>query len=287
MPLVVPLSCAFVIGLLTRLRYPGAALRHASPVPAPAWAWDVALALIATGALAAAWLGRRALARPSGRRALAELGVYPLGLAVVWGALPAYREDYRPWHYGLIAALSLLIGLLFLRNRANRARWGLTTRRLGTALRALALPTALLLAAGLAVIAATTGFSVRWSRLALNVVTYPLYAVAQLLVLHAFLIRRLEVLSDSRPLIVLAAALVFALVHWPNGPLALGCLVGAAVWAHNFLRHGNLLAVALSMGVLAAILGNAVPREAVDNARCGPIHVQRRIDAAVRASTVP
>jgi hypothetical protein len=280
MPLAVPLSCAFVIGLLTRLRYRGEALRHASPVPAPPWAWDVALALLAIGALAAAWRDRRALARPGARRAIAELGIYPLGLALVWGALPAYPENYGPWHYGLIAAFSVLVGLLFWRDRANRTRWGLTTRRLAPALRALAVPTGVLLVAGLALTAATAGFSVRWGRLALGVATYPLYAVAQLLVLHVFLIRRLELLTDSRPLIVSSAALVFALVHWPNGIVAFGCLLGAAVWARDFLRHDNLLAVALSMGVLAGILGSVVARPAIRNARSGPIYVQREIDEA-------
>jgi hypothetical protein len=273
-PLAFLLLSSFVVLLLARLRYPGEALRHAAPFAAPAWAWDTALALLAAGAAVAAFRARRVLARPGAARALSGLAVYPLGLAIAWGVLPAYPGEYALVHKALVVGVAVLMALLVWRGRASL---GLTWRGFGGACRALALPTATLLGLGL-VFAATQGLAPRWERLAANLVAYPVYASLQLLVLLVYPVRLLERLSDSRPAIVLASAGLFALVHWPNGPLVLGCLAGAAVWARSFLRHGNLAAIAISMGVLAAVLMNVAPRDAIHNARCGPIYVQRLVE---------
>jgi len=286
LPLAFLLASTTVVLLIARLRFAGEALRFAGPVAVPAWAWDVLLVLLAAGAVVAAVRDRAALARPGARRALRELGVSPLGLALVWGALPPYRWLYRPWHYGLVAVFALLVVALFWRDRGSRGRWGITCTNFRAACRDLAAPTALLLAAGLA-FAALGGFALRWDRLAVNLLTYPLYGFLQLLVLQVFLIRRLERLTDSRRTVALVAAGIFALVHWPNAVLLVGCLAAGAVWARNFVRYGNLLPIALSMGILAAVLMNVMPRERLRNGRCGPVYVYRELRQARMLPSAP
>ncbi len=185
-------------------------------------------------------------------------------------------------HYLVVTAVLAAFAWLMWRDRGRTAGWGLRWTGFAASLRALAWPTLTLLAAGLAWAGLTDQLQPRWSRMAGNVLTYPLSALIQLLLLQVLLLRRLERLSDVRGAIVLGTAAVFGLAHWPNPLVALGCFLGAIFWCRAFLKFGNLPAIALSMGLLAAILGNAVPREAIDNARTGPIHIQREIDAAAR-----
>jgi hypothetical protein len=47
------------------------------------------------------------------------------------------------------------------------------------------------------------------------------------------------------------AIALFAFVHWPNGPLLLVTAASLWFWGRVYLRHRSLVAVALSMGLLA------------------------------------
>ena len=111
---------------------------------------------------------------------------------------------------------------------------------------------------------------------------YPLYALAQLLVFQSFLVPRLRRLGASGASLIAVAACMFALLHWPNRLVMAACIVGAGVWTWAFIRRPNICALALSMGLAAMAMYNAMPREigpwSTHNLRTGPIYVQRMIE---------
>ena len=97
--------------------------------------------------------------------------------------------------------------------------------------------------------------------------TYPLYALVQLgaaLALPAFVWRRDEA---SPRAIVVACAVLFALIHAPN-PLVMGITgLGMLAWAAAY-RHGvGLVWIALSMGLLGALVAQGLPEPTTQNMR--------------------
>jgi uncharacterized membrane protein YhaH (DUF805 family) len=137
--------------------------------------------------------------------------------------------------------------------------------------------------AGLLAIGLAAGHGPAWGRMLLPLVTYPLYALVQLLVFLGFVVPRLRDVGTSRPMTVLTAAALFALLHWPNWLLAAACGLGALVWTWAYLHRRSLLAAAVAMGLLATAYKGFLPREWKHNLRTGPIYVQRLTDARDRA----
>ena len=268
---------AFVVLLFAGWRFGEPGMRHFVP-PLTRRGWLVALVVLGAATVATALAGRRALATRAAARAAPALLVYPLGLACVWWAIPADPHRYGTADVLLLGGLVLAFALLFWRDRRAARTWGLTRRGFGPAVAALRLPTALLLGATAAT-GLVAGFEFRPAGLLVALATYPFYAAAQLLVLQILLLRQLERLAPPRWLLVGVLAGFFALVHWPNGPLMAGTFFGAAMWMAVFLRHGNLPAIALSMGLAAATMTNVLPRERLlQNVRSGPIFVERLLE---------
>jgi hypothetical protein len=97
--------------------------------------------------------------------------------------------------------------------------------------------------------------------------TYPLYALVQLgaaLALPAFVWRRD---AASPRAIVVACAVLFALIHAPN-PLVMGLTgLGMLAWAAAYLRGVGLVWIALSMGLLGALVAQGLPEPTTQNMR--------------------
>ena len=106
---------------------------------------------------------------------------------------------------------------------------------------------------------------------------YPVYALAQLFLVLAVLWPRLQLLAGGRVAPAVAAvSFLFALVHWPNPALVLLTGVGMALWAVAYARGRGLVILALSMGLLATLVGQGLPDTWTDHMRAGPRFVRQR-----------
>ncbi len=268
-----------VVLVAAGLRCTPAELRYAAPVALSPAAWWSAAGAVAGLATVLAVARRRALRRPDARRALAELLVFPAALAFEWTLLPAETRDRTALHWAIIAALAGAAAWILWRDRRNAGRWGITGRHFLPALRWLALPTGLMVAAPI-VAGVLLGIQGRLSGGAVIYAGYPLYAFVQLMVFQVLLVQRLRRLTSSTAEIVVVAAAMFALAHWPNALLMGACAVGAAVWTIVYLRRPNVYALALSMGLAAAAFATAMPETVTQNLRTGPLYVQRLASSA-------
>ncbi len=105
---------------------------------------------------------------------------------------------------------------------------------------------------------------------AIAFLSYPFWGLAQQYAMQSFTLRRIYDATGSKQLAAAGAALFFASLHWPNLALTLLTLLGGYVWCRLFLRHPNLLTLALSHGWLAVLLRYSWPAEWIRNLRIGP-----------------
>jgi len=87
-----------------------------------------------------------------------------------------------------------------------------------------------------------------------HVVLYPLWAILQQWLMLAVVLRRLEGGRLPAGLAVLLCALVFALMHTPNGVLMQLCLLAELWWAWCFRRSRALLPVAAAHAACALVV---------------------------------
>ncbi len=259
-----------------RVRFAGA-LEFAAPLPMGPLAWWLAAGVAAALAALAAWLDRNRLKDPVARRALAELVIIPAFILYEWALLPP--KGYRWFDWAVLAALALAAAAMLRRNWPQD-RVGLTLKFFVPACKRLAIPTALLMvipvAGGIAI-----GSPFNWSWAGMQAATYPFYALIQLTVFQVFMVSRLRRASGSTFAVTAVSAGIFMMVHWPNGPLMVACGSGAILWTLVYLQRPNVYALALSMGLAAAVLSSSLPREAVlKNLRTGPIYIHRMLEAA-------
>lgn len=280
MGFALPLIFIAIILLTAGLRYPADCLGFASPVVMPATLWlPMAAAIAIAGALLAASGLRQG---GDGRAAFMQLLVVLGGFfAFEWGMLPAYR--WRAVDWAIMAMLILLVAAFLWRDRADAGKWGLTGDRFSSAWRLLAAPTAIMVLCPVAA-ALISGWSVRPGRLILDILGYPLYALVQLTVFQVFVTSRLRKFCGVCETITVAAA-IFALAHWPNGLVMAVTGLCAVVWTAVYIKRPNIYALALSMGLAAAVFVNLVPANLTHNMRTGPIYVQRMLDKRCHIGT--
>lgn len=96
-----------------------------------------------------------------------------------------------------------------------------------------------------------------------------LWALAQQYVLQAFVNRRAQIVFGAGVRSVGLVALVFAMLHLPNLPLAVATFVGGAVWAHVYQRTPNLFALAASHALMSWALIACVPASLMNGMRVG------------------
>jgi len=246
----------------------------ACPVPT---SYAVGFAALGVAILLMAGLIVARASRPrEGRRAFWELmAIFPVAFAWEWLFAPA--EKWRVVDWAGAAALLALIVLFLWRDRADWRRWGLSGANFVPAVKRLAIPTLLFVAAP----ALATGFvgsDYASDRVKADLAGYPFYALGQLAIFQLFLVNRLRKVCTSRAEIIVAAAGMFAMLHWPNGPLMAGTLVAGAAWTWVYLERPNLIALALAMALSAVAFSDLLPRDFTQNMRTGPWYVQRKLD---------
>ena len=82
---------------------------------------------------------------------------------------------------------------------------------------------------------------------------YPLWALVQQFLVQALFAANLRRLGLPRGAVIVAAALLFGLVHAPDWMLVGLCAAAGAVWTALFLRTPNLIPLALAHGWLGAL----------------------------------
>jgi hypothetical protein len=88
-----------------------------------------------------------------------------------------------------------------------------------------------------------------------HVLTYFGWAWLQQWLMLVVLLRRFEQIAGHRPkLAILPVALVFALLHTPNGMLMQLCLVAELWWAWCFLRSRSVLPIGLAHAICALLV---------------------------------
>jgi hypothetical protein len=245
-------------------------------------AWWAAMGLTAGASAVLGAVCRGRLNTSRARWSMLQLAVFPAFFGFQWFFLPAYPKHWEWWHYVVLAALSAVIAVGLWDDRRRGVRWGLLgAGRFVPAARRLVVPV-VVLAGGLLAAGMAAGHSPPWSQMVCPLLTYPLYAYAQLLVFLGFLVPRLRDTGTSRTGIVLTSAGLFALLHWPNWLLVGACAVGAFVWTWVYVRLPSLPAAALAMGLLATAYKGFLPDGWQHNLRTGPIYVQRQTDARDR-----
>lgn len=95
------------------------------------------------------------------------------------------------------------------------------------------------------------------------------WGLIQQYVLQGFINRRAQILWGSGARSVLLVAFVFALLHLPNPWLSVATFIGGAVWAAVYQRVPNLLALALSHGLMSLLLASSFPASAINSLRVG------------------
>jgi hypothetical protein len=263
------------------IRYDDSWLGFLGPVQLGRTGWGVVAG--ASAGLAVVLLvacGRSVWPNRERRRAALELLIVPAAWGYVWLCLPPRTREYSVDNWLALGAVVCFAAWCVLRGRETAKELGLTRERFKDASRVMAIPTILIFVVLMGCALLIFKDEVRWGRLVLHLLTYPLYAMAQLLVLEVFFVVRLRRLGASTAEAVAAGAGMFALAHWPNGVVMIVCLLGAAFWTWVYLARPNLYAVALSMGVVAGTFTAAIPSRHIDHMRTGPMHVYRRGRAA-------
>ncbi len=268
---------AAVMVAVIRLRFAPEQLRWASPWAWPTWAWWPVAGGLAALACVAMLLDRRRWRSAKARRAMGQtLVVFVPATAYVWGLSPLRGLN---WVGGVVlGGVFTAAMVMVLVEPGSMESKGLTRKHFGRACKALAVPTAMMVATPVVLAWLWAGTQFTWERLGVSAATYPLYALVQLLVFQVFLVRRLRAMagSSASASVGVVAAGMFATAHWPNPVVMLACFVGALVWTAVYLKWPNVVALAISMGLAATSLGVALPRDPVTrNLRTGPIYIYR------------
>ncbi len=262
--------------LLSRLRYSGPGAPLAWPINIPWPWWPVVTAALFAGAALAAWRGRRTLRDRSARRAWLELwALLTIALGYEWAILGAFA--FRPWDIAFLAGFAVVLVVLLIREPGSPREMGLGLANFLPAIKWLAVPTLLVVAACF-LIGGLAGAELDGRKLVVSLLTYPLYALVQLTVLLVLVAGRLQRTGARRGEVIVVTSAVFALVHWPNGVVMLGCFLMGLLWVSVYLRRPNLLAAALSMGLAATAFARALPVTWTQNMRTGPIYVERGLE---------
>lgn len=193
-------------------------------------------------------------------------------LLIEWVVLPLAGRRSLLMLPPLASLFVLVICSAFWRGENLRAL-GLRFDNFVPAMRSLLLPMAagagLMLASGWWMRAAGYGEPRGWRGVSGVYAWSVVWALAQQYVLQAFVNRRAQIVWGAGRRSVCSVALIFAMLHLPNLPLAIVTFAGGAVWAHVYQRTPNLFALAVSHALMSWVLIACIPASLMNGMRVG------------------
>lgn len=200
-------------------------------------------------------------------RAIAEIATLTGGLLVLMWVMPIVDTPYWIRHVTAVA----LFGFLIACHRAEQADLrdlGVRRDNFGVAVRELALPTVVLafVLIGFGWVEGSLKEPVKFLKGPFRVLPW---GFLQQLMLLGFCHRRMRIVLGQGYKSVAATALLFGLLHAPNPPLMVVCMLAGALWARQFDRNPNLFATALSHSVLSTSLSSSLPKSILHCTRVG------------------
>ncbi len=300
MAAALPLLALAVILATARLRYSQAELDFAAPIPLPPPVWYWAPAVLLAVAVWSYWsyAARRRHTFPanvSNRHApylvVSLVLFYAVVFALIWLFMPP--EGLPPVMIAGTIGILLVAVWMVRHDRRQAPPAGRSLDKTDapaaygfkTTARRLALPTALLVIIPL-LLGLVFHVTVEAGAVLYSLLLYPVYAVVQLAVFLLLPAHRLGRLDMTARQIVGCCAALFALVHWPNPVVMAASLAGMCLWATTYLRHRNLPAVALSMGLVATAFSQFLPHDWTDHMRVGPGFTRQRALVALARTGV-
>lgn len=212
---------------------------------------------------------RSGFAQDRGGLALWEIAsVVSSFLIAEWMVLPFAGNSKAVAAFPLGLALALML-LSHRTHKESLSEIGWRLDNFWQALRLLVLPmlVAALLIIGLGLLNRSLRFNGRqmleWA------LWLPLWGLMQQYVLQGFVNRRAQMVFGRGWQSVLLVAFVFALLHLPNPWLTLATFGGGFVWAYVYQRAPNLLALALSHGLMSMLLACSLPPATINSLRVG------------------
>jgi hypothetical protein len=194
----------------------------------------------------------------------------------IWAKMPQGGSPLRFGDYVICVYLLVIFGTYLYKDRHNLTAWGFNKVQFLPALKLLWIPTAIF-----TIIPLIWGFIIKSPIIPIdllkNMVLYPFYAFGQLFFFLSFPMARFRKTDQSPGQIVLAISGLFALIHWPNTIVMLICFFSMAIWAWIYFYRPNLFAVAISMGISAAVFGQALPYAIHHNVGVGPDYAFNRL----------
>ncbi len=181
-------------------------------------------------------------------------------LAVLATALGKFLfMDYLNWRFPfVIAAIVLWSTYIIYQYRKQRdvlSHWGFTRNNFGKVVRML-LPFGLVAVVSFVFIGIYQGtINITWHVIPI-LLTYPIWGTIQQFLLIALVGGNLQDLEKNRMnlhLIVISAAVIFALVHYPYYWLMGGTFLLAILYGYIYMRARNLYVLGLFHGILAAL----------------------------------
>lgn len=210
----------------------------------------------------------RAVLRPL---PLAEIALFFGSIVVfIWFIEPTTGPTVHVTYYLLVALFAWLTARLH----------GDTPRSVGLRLdnfaasARLVLPLTALIAAGFMGAGAALGPAKPWHDALVSLAPSFVWALVQQYVLQAIVQRRLWDAGIRRRAPLVAAAL-FALAHAPNPGLMTMTFLAGWLWCSWYRRHENLLTLAFSHAVLAAVVLITMPPFITGHLRVGPGYFPR------------
>ncbi len=275
MPLAFLFSNISLVMFLTTYLYP----REALPLIFPLVIINIPLFWLAILVGSLAFIFFQARYRPSQTDFFSHFILILLFLPLflfIWAKMPLSGSPLRFSDYAICVYLLLVFGAYLYKDRHNLSAWGINKIQFLPALKSLWIPTVIF-----------TAIPLIWGHLIKSPIApfellkdmaiYPFYALAQLFFFLSFPMSCFRKTYYSRHQIVLAVAGLFALIHWPNTLVMLICFFSMAIWAWVYFHKPNLFAVALSVGISAAVFGQALPYAIHHNVGVGPDYAFNRL----------
>jgi membrane protease YdiL (CAAX protease family) len=212
-----------------------------------------------------------ALDGAAGERALAAWEIASVTssfLVAAWLVLPFVGNDKVIWAIPILLAFVLMLASHHARGEtAREVGWRLDN--LSEAVRLLLLPTLGAFVLILLLAWLLGSLRLEWSQFRPRFLWLPAWGLAQQYVMQGFINRRAQLVFGRGLKSILLVGLIFALLHLPNLWLAVATFIGGTILAYIYQRVPNLLALALSHGLVSLLMVSTLPTTALHSMRVG------------------